>query len=159
VKLSEPQFFEPVPIGINCQSGFIAFDEGERRLVPHDPNYRQRHVLQGRWEPGGPAEIPGGSLLSRLLRGSFEGDDDANEKIDLIAEIAGAAALGHGTRHIAPKAAVLLGHTAENGKSQVLDLLRGLLPAGGVSSVPPSRFGDDRHILVLRSSQMIQFIR
>jgi putative DNA primase/helicase len=44
---------------------------------------------------------------------------------------------------------VLLGRTAENGKSQVLDLLRGLLPPGAVSSVPPSRFGDDRHIVKL----------
>jgi Family of unknown function (DUF5906) len=34
-------------------------------------------------------------------------------------------------------------------KSQVLGLVRGLLPPGAVSSVPPSRFGDDRHIVKL----------
>jgi hypothetical protein len=65
--------------------------------------------------------------LARLLNGSFDGDDDADEKIDLIAEIAGATALGHGPRHTRPKAVVLLGRTAENGKSQILDLLRGLV--------------------------------
>jgi phage/plasmid-associated DNA primase len=77
------------------------------------------------------------------------GDPDAEDKISLIAEIAGAAALGYGPRHAAPKAAVLLGRTAENGKSQILDLLRGLLPAGAVSSVPPTKFGDDRHSVKL----------
>jgi phage/plasmid-associated DNA primase len=147
--LSKPGFFDARPAGINCENGFISFEEGGPRLLPHSRKHRQRHVIPARWEPGSPAEIPNGSLLARLLRGSFEGDDDANAKIDLLAEIAGAAALGYGPRHTAPKAAVLLGRTAENGKSQVLDLLRGLLPPGAVSSVPPSRFGDDRHIVKL----------
>jgi P4 family phage/plasmid primase-like protien len=147
--LSKPAFFDAHPAGINCQNGFISFEEGGPRLLPHAPEHRQRHVISARWKPGNPAEIPTGSRLARLLRGSFEGDDDDNAKIELLAEIAGAAALGYGPRHTAPKAAVLLGRTAENGKSQVLDLLRGLLPPGAVSSVPPSRFGDDRHIVKL----------
>jgi hypothetical protein len=149
VILSAPNFFEARRVGINCQTGFITFEQGTPQLLPHDPEHRQRHVIPARWEPGGSPEIPDGSLLARLLHGSFEGDDDANKKIDLIAEIAGAAALGHGPKHTAPKAVVLLGRTAENGKSQILDLLRGLLPLGAVSSVPPSRFGDDRHIVKL----------
>jgi phage/plasmid-associated DNA primase len=147
--LSTPGHFDARPAGINCENGFISFEEGGPRLLPHARKHRQRHVIPARWEPGSPTEIPTGSLLARLLRGSFEGDEDAEAKIDLLAEIAGAAALGYGPRHTAPKAAVLLGRTAENGKSQVLDLLRGLLPPGAVSSVPPSRFGDDRHIVKL----------
>jgi phage/plasmid-associated DNA primase len=147
--LSDPAFFEARPAGINCLSGFITFDKGGPHVVPHAPEHRQRHVIPGRWEPGSPAEIPGGSLLARLLRGSFEGDDDAAAKADLLGEIAGAAALGYGPKLTAPKAVVLLGRTAENGKSQILDLLRGLLPPGAVSSVPPSRFGDDRHVVKL----------
>lgn len=147
--LSEPGFFEARPAGINCMSGFIAFDKDGPHLSPHAPEHRQRHVVPAHWKSDSPAEIPEGSLLARLLNGSFDGDDDADEKIDLIAEIAGAAALGHGPRHTRPKAVVLLGRTAENGKSQILDLLRGLLPASAVSSVPPSRFGDDRHIVKL----------
>jgi len=117
--------------------------------LPHSPEHRQRHVIPGRWEPDSAEEIPDGSLLAQLLCGSFEGDDDAGAKIDLLREIAGAAVLGYGPKLTAPKAAVLLGRTAENGKSQILDLLRGLLPPGAVSSVPPSRFGDDRHVVKL----------
>ncbi len=148
--LSEPAFFEGRRVGINCRSGFISFEVGgPAKLLPHSPEHRQRHVLSGCWEHGSPAELTDGSLLARLLRGSFEGDEDADQKIDLLGEIAGAAALGHAAKHTAPKAVVLLGRTAENGKSQILDLLRGLLPPSAVSSVPPSRFGDDRHIVKL----------
>jgi P4 family phage/plasmid primase-like protien len=89
--------------------------------------------------------------LAQLLRGSFRGDSDADEKIALLAEIAGAAALGYGTRHIAPKAVVLIGRTAENGKSQVLEVLRGLLPPSAISSVPPNKFGDEKYAVKLVS--------
>jgi phage/plasmid-associated DNA primase len=147
--LGERDFFHARPLGINCLSGFIAFDQDEPRLLPHVPGHRQRYVLSGRWEPGQLEGLPDGSLLAGLLHGVFAGDDDCGAKIDLIAEIAGAAALGHGTRHISPKAVVLLGRTAENGKSQILDLLRGLLPTGAVSSLPPSKFGDERHVVKL----------
>jgi putative DNA primase/helicase len=147
--LSQSTFFDIRPAGINCLSGFITFDHGGPRLVPHAPEHRQRHVIPAQWEPGGRAETTEGSLLTRLLGGSFEGDEDADAKVDLLGEIAGAAALGHGPRLTSPKAVVLLGRTAENGKSQILDLLRGLLPPGAVSSVPPSRFGDDRHSVKL----------
>jgi putative DNA primase/helicase len=147
--LSEPDFFAGHRLGINCLSGFISFGTGEPVLVPHDREHRQRHVLQGRWEPGPSTALPEGSLLARLLGGCFLDDADAEEKVALLAEIAGAAALGHGTGHIAPKATILLGRTAENGKSQVLDLLRGLLPPSAVSSLPPSKFGDDRHLAKL----------
>jgi putative DNA primase/helicase len=147
--LRQRDFFDARPAGINCETGFISFDQSGPHLLPHSPEHRQRHVIPGHWEPGSQAEIPESSLLARLLRGSFQDDEDADAKISLLAEIAGAAALGHGPHLTAPKATVLLGRTAENGKSQILDLLRGLLPPGAVSSVPPSRFGDDRHIVKL----------
>ena len=147
--LNRRDYFERRPLGINCLSGFIEFDKAGPSLSPHHGKHRQRHVLPGRWENDGAKEFPESSLLARLLHGSFQDDPDIDEKIDLLGEIAGAAALGHGPRHIAPKAVILLGRTAENGKSQVLDLLRGLLPPSAVSSVPPSRFGDDRHIVKL----------
>ena len=38
---------------------------------------------------------------------------------------------------------------AGNGKSQILDLLRGLLPDTAVSSVPPTKFDDEKHLVKL----------
>jgi P4 family phage/plasmid primase-like protien len=89
--------------------------------------------------------------LARLLHGSFEGDPDPDDKINLLAEVAASAALGYAPRLIKPKAVVLVGTTAENGKSQFLDMIRGLLPPDATSSLPPGKFGEDRYVVQLAS--------
>jgi phage/plasmid-associated DNA primase len=66
-----------------------------------------------------------------------------------LAEIAGAAALGYGSRVRQPKAVILEGQTAENGKSQVLDLFRGLLPKQAVASIPAAKMGDQHFVVGL----------
>ncbi|MBW7057625.1 toprim domain-containing protein [Paracoccus bogoriensis] len=145
-----PGFFDAPPAGINCASGFIRFDaEGTPQLEPHHRQHRCRHTLPGRWQPGASGTPPEGSLLARLLTGSFKGDPEAEAKCALLAEVCGAAALGYATRLMQPRAVVLHGKTAENGKSQVLELARGLLPASAVCSVPASKMGDERHVIGL----------
>jgi P4 family phage/plasmid primase-like protien len=149
-----PDFFERTPLGINCQSGFVTIaPDGRAQLDPHHPDYRCRHILPGRWSdtPNGrdPISPPIESLLGRLLYGIFAGDDDATEKRQLLAEIAGAAALGFGTRLRQPKAVIFYGNRAENGKSQILDLLRGLLPPDAVASITAGKMGDERFIVHL----------
>ncbi len=145
-----PGFFETPPAGINCASGFIRFDaEGTPCLEPHHRQHRCRHTLPGRWQPGAIGTPPTGSLLARLLTGSFKGDPEAEAKCALLAEVCGAAALGYATRLMQPRAVVLHGKTAENGKSQVLELARGLLPVSAICSVPASKMGDERHVIGL----------
>ena len=109
-------------------------------------------MLPGHWTPEviDPENPPPDSLLGRLLYGTFKGDPDAADKRKLLAEVAGSAAVGFGPRLRRPKAIVLLGELAENGKSQILEAIRGLLPASAVASVSASKFGDDRHIVRLR---------
>jgi P4 family phage/plasmid primase-like protien len=80
--------------------------------------------------------------MQKLLQGCFLGDVDAGAKMDMLAEIAGIAAAGMATRIKEPKAMVFVGRSAENGKSQVLAMLRSLLPRSAVSSISPARFGD-----------------
>jgi len=115
--------------------------------VPHDPEHRQRHVLPGKWQAGRLEVLSANSLLGKLLGGCFNEDPEAAQKIALLAELAGAVALGCGTMF--KKAVVLLGPTAQNGKSQILDLLRGLLPASAISTIPPGKFGDEHHLVGL----------
>ncbi|MEE9126500.1 MAG: phage/plasmid primase, P4 family, partial [Planctomycetota bacterium] len=152
--LNRPRFFTDAPAGINCRSGFIRFGaDGTPRLETHDREHRQRHVLPGSWTEG-QSSVYEDSLLQRLLEGSFHGDQDAAAKCDLLAEVAGSAALGHATKLSAPKALVLHGPSAENGKSQMLDLLRGLLPTGAVSSIAPARFGNRTFAVHLAGKQL-----
>ena len=156
--LARPNFFAEAPVGINCASGFIAFAQnGEPTLRPHDPEHRRRHVLKGDWNGNGTLDLEEiflgfeslGLLLPRLLRGVFLDDPDAQQKRLLLAEIAGAAALGYGSRLRQPKAVILEGKTAENGKSQVLDLFRGLLPPQAVASIPAAKMGDQHFVVGL----------
>jgi P4 family phage/plasmid primase-like protien len=157
-------FAETVP-GINCLNGFIVFNnEGEATLLPHSPEHRCRHVIAAEWSRRPVDENRmRGSLLSRLLVGCFKSDasgkrsdkeveearKDAEDKIKVLAEVMGAAALGMATRIQAPKAVVLLGPSAQNGKSQVLDIIRGLLPPSAVSSIPAGKMGDEKHLIQL----------
>ncbi len=136
-------FFDHVAVGINCASGFIRFDDtGDARLEAHSPDHRCRHTLPGRWPKAFAEEERRTLLLERLLDGCFKDDGDKREKADLLAEIAGIAALGLATKIIRPKALVLKGELAENGKSQVLDVLRSLLPRSAISAISPARFDD-----------------
>jgi putative DNA primase/helicase len=156
--LERPDFFADAPAGINCGSGFISFaPDGTPSLEPHNRDHRCRHVLRGIWHGEGavdPEEVFRAlkgvdSLLAKLLQGVFLTDPDAQEKRQLLAEIAGAAVLGYGSKLRQPKAVILEGKTAENGKSQVLDLFRGLLPSDAVASISAGKMGDERFLVGL----------
>jgi P4 family phage/plasmid primase-like protien len=150
--LTRPEFFGQAPDGINCASGFIRFaPDGTPTLEPHDPEHRCRHALRGHWTgPSSELEMRGALAFSflgtGLLQGVFRGDPDAGEKMALLQEIAGAVAIGYGTRLRQPKAIILKGETAENGKSQILDLFRSLLPEEAIASITAAKMGDEHFI-------------
>ena len=148
--LHRARFFANAPTGINCASGFITFGvDGAPKLCPHDPEHRHRHILAGRWPRLFTKEQLETSLLRRLLNGCFKGDDDGQRKKKLLGEIAGVAALGQATRMVEPKAIVLVGKFAENGKSQILAVLRALLPKEAVSNISPAKFDDRTYLCQL----------
>jgi phage/plasmid-associated DNA primase len=152
VVMAQPGFFKGAPTGINCASGFIRFDDddGQPRLIDHDRDHGCRHVLPGSWSPDMPAEPRPDSMLYRLIYGPmFDGDADADKKIDLVAELLGATALGYATKLAHPKAVILQGVTADNGKSQILDLCRGLLPEDAITSIPPNKFSEPAYLVKL----------
>ena len=143
-------FFEKPRIGINCRSGFILLDEdGTPEVIDHSHEHRVRHVLAGGWPIKTAENAARASLLVKLLQGCFKDDEDAEDKINLLGEVAGAAALGYATRLRQPKAIVLKGEKADNGKSQVLDILRGLLPTHATTSVALGKFSDEKYLVKL----------
>ncbi|TDH60799.1 hypothetical protein E2C06_20080 [Dankookia rubra] len=137
------RFFAEAAAGINCSSGFISFAaDGTPSLVAHSPDHRHRHVIAGHWPCNVSTDVKATSLLHRLLHGCFQNDHDSDAKMDLLAEVAGIAALGQATRIVQPKALICVGKQAENGKSQMLAMLRSLLPKSAVSVISPARFAD-----------------
>jgi phage/plasmid-associated DNA primase len=151
--LNEAEFFVIPARGINCRNGFVSFAaDGTPALTKHQAEHRCRHVLRGRWDKWlaqAAEDPPPGSLLDKLLTGCFLGDPDAGDKCKFVGELAGAAATGHGTRLRQPKGVIFKGEKANNGKSQLLDLLRAMLPESAVASLSASRFSDDRFVVHL----------
>ena len=144
-------FFGHAEPGINCENGFVRFSqEGRPELVRHHPDHRSRHMLPGSWRPVSNPDLPKDCLLSRFLKGLFRDDADAAEKQALLQEVAGAVVAGLGTRLRQPKAVVLYGRSANNGKSTVLDLLEGLLGAAACSHVSPHRFDQPNAAIAMR---------
>jgi len=151
----QPGFFDAPTAGIPCQNGIIQFKEGEAKLLPHHPDHRNRHVLPVTWDGKIVDEPPGGSLLKRYLDGVFADDDDAGEKRAVLAEIAGVALAGCATEIAAPKAIVLHGSSAENGKSQYQNLLRGLVPANAQVTLSPSMLSSPRNVATLDGAVLV----
>lgn len=136
--LRQRDFFHDAPVGVACRSGFIALNQsGEASLVAHNRDQRQRHLIDAEWSDQVWKAAETGSLLHTLISGCFDRDEHAYQHSQLLGEMLGAAAFGLGTRIGEPKAIVLLGESAGNGKSQCLEMLRGLLPGHATAAVAP----------------------
>lgn len=144
--LDAPGFFASARQGINCANGLLLVDGYDAPILePHHPDHRLRHCLNMDFDSTRSWYPPEGSLLETLLNGCIGADEDAADKIDLLAETCGAVVLGMGTKLTAPKCIVLLGETAENGKSQFLAALKGLVPAEAVSTITPQQMGHEQY--------------
>ena len=143
-----PEFFDDAPIGLNCQSGFIRLDSKKKpELIPHAAALRQRFCITAEWGPD--AKVTPSPLTERYFSGIW-GDGKASiEGRTLLEEILGAACAGLGTKLKSPKAFVLHGPSAANGKSQFIHLVRGMLPRTAHSAIAPSEMGKEQFLAEL----------
>ena len=144
-----PGYFDMPSKGIPCQNGFIVIDDGKAALKPHNPDHRNRYVLACDWNGELLTEPPEGSMLRRLITGCFQDDPEADLKQALLQEIAGGALIGVTTSLASPKAIILLGERAGNGKSQLIDMYRGLVPSHAIAALSPAQFSDERLVVAL----------
>lgn len=147
---------DDAPVGVNLANGFLRIlPDGSVSLEKHSPEHRQLHVLPGSWEPReydgcSDYSLPHDSLLNRLLDGSFRDDEDKEEKAALLQEVAGVALARHAARLEKAKFILLHGPGANNGKSQVLDMLKGMFPPDVVAAISPEDWGQDTKAVALR---------
>ncbi len=139
-------FFADAPVGANVTNGFIKIDDDGKVLFGrHDPNHRQRSVLNIPWDANVP-EKPSG-LLKIFLDGTFGDPSKGLQKLAL--QILGVAIVGSSTRLTQPKAFVLFGPSASNGKSQFLELIRSLVPNEAIGNISPGDFGKEQFVAEL----------
>jgi hypothetical protein len=148
--LGNSRFFDNPTVALNAANAVITIDPaGVVRTRPHDPDDRFRFTIPADFNLNTDMIPPPGSMLHTLLEGAFRDDPDAADKMWLVAEILGAAAFGLATRMPQPKAFVLHGESANNGKSTIASLISCLLPEGAVSAIKPAQFADDARVVNL----------
>ena len=140
-----PDFFDNPPIGINCDSGFIRLRPKQKPvLMPHSADLRQRFCVSAEWRPG--ACVLPSPLTERFFSGIWSGRGTAVEGRRLLEEILGVTLAGLSTKLKSPKAFVLHGSSAANGKSQFIQLLQGILPSSAHSAISPSDMGKEQFL-------------
>ena len=146
---SEPRFFEDQPMGVNCKNGFLQMSYDKKpKLLDHDPNHKQRFVFDAKWNDEDFVFL---GYLKKLLNGCFLGLDEIvkGQLIRVIQQILGVSITGIATKLSAPICFVLYGPSASNGKSQILELIRSLLPKNACSSIPLADLGKEQYLIEL----------
>jgi putative DNA primase/helicase len=119
--------------GINFANGFLT-DEFE--LLPHDPAFGMTYVLPYRYLP----EMAGRSpMFHQLLHDVWGQDPDFEDKIQCLREAMAATLF-----QVAPRfgrAICLLG-IAHSGKTTIMEIASGLMPAHAKCAVSPTVWGD-----------------
>ena len=153
-RLEKPDAFEGAPTGISCKNGFLSLEDENVTLVPHAPEQKCLACLPVEWR--GTEELPPEKhvLIDQLLNGVFKDDPEKIEKIALIEELLGLALFGGTMSLPRPKAVVFIGPSAENGKSQVLEVITGLVPVAFKSNLSPAQMGDEKLVLALDGARL-----
>lgn len=131
-KVSRP-LVNTAMVGINFANGYLTQDG---RLLPHEPAYGATYCLPYRYLPELADRCP---RWLAFLNDRWARDADREAKITALQEAMCATLMGFAPRL---QRAVLLVGVARSGKSQVLKVMRGLLPEEAVSNIPPNTWGD-----------------
>ena len=146
VMLNSNRFFENAAKGVNMLNGFVKISEdGIVELLQHHADLRQRFCLQYSYRPRVTAAHSG--LLDTLFTGCFGAESE--EYGSLILQMYGASICGVGTRLKEPKAFILYGQSAANGKSTIQEVLRRILPHGVICSISPGDMDKEQYLAKL----------
>ncbi len=146
-RLASEGFFSKAPPGVAFADGFAVVDKDGVRLVAHSPEHRAATAIPGAFPTSPPAPVEWFGLLRML----FQGDDDAQQKVDLIQEFIGAALLG-----IAPQyqRALLCVGEGSDGKSSLLGAIEDLFPDNQRTAITPQQWGDEKRLAALALSRL-----
>lgn len=146
--VSNQDFFAEAEVGLACPGGFYSIVGGVTNLVPLTPAHRQRVGLDI-------TPIPGPTpLFDDFLAQTFKAQDD-NEKqqqIALIQEIAGAVMLG--LMPLYQKAILFYDPYGRAGKGTLESILRLLVPKVFITAVSPFAWKEPYFIAALAGARL-----
>jgi putative DNA primase/helicase len=118
--------------GVNFANGFLTED---LELLDHNPDFGTTYVLPYRYVPED-TECP---MFMRYLHDSWGHDPDFQDKMAALQEAMAATMMGIAPRY---QQAICLFGQAGSGKSRIPEILKGLMPSGCFSAVPPTEWAD-----------------
>jgi len=130
-------FFDEERIGIAFQNGFVTTDGNHVKLMNHSPAHRARHGFDFEYDPD--AKAP---RFRDFLQEIFYNDDQRDQKIQLLQEFIGAGLFGFAVDR---DKALFLHGTGEDGKSQLVKIIDGVMPERAIANVTPQKMADEKH--------------
>lgn len=128
-----PGHFDEALPGIAFSNGFALVSNDGVRMVGHASAHRARHAY-----PFAFAERDDCRFRSFLVD-CFEGDEDADAKIQIIREFIGACIIGKATQF---QLALVMKGEGSNGKGVCMSAIEKCMPENSVVAIPPQRMGD-----------------
>ena len=141
--VSNDTFFSKAPVGTVCPSGFYRVVDAGYAMEPLTANDRQRVGINVT-----PLVMPT-PLFNSFLDETFASsvDNEKNQQIALMQEIAGAMFLGLMPKH--HKAVLFFDPYGRAGKGTMERILRGLVPDEFIGAVDPFRWNDEYYAATL----------
>ena len=128
--------FADAPMGIAFANGFVQVVGGMIVVHQHSPDQLVRHA-----HPFAYAGVAPHPLFDQMLLDIFADTDpmDRAARIDLLQEFIGISVIGEATKY---QRVLVLHGDGGNGKSQVVEIARAIVPGNGAVSVPPQLWAE-----------------
>jgi putative DNA primase/helicase len=120
-------------LGINFANGFL---DMSLQLHEHSPTFGKTFTMPFNYVPARQHEC---HRFIKLLEDAWGDDLDYDDKVKALQEVMCATMFGVGPRY---QRSVLLYGPGGTGKSQVLDILRAMMPENAVCALPPHKWGE-----------------
>lgn len=131
-QVTHPLGDEPT-VGVNFANGFLTTD---LELVPHDPKYGATYTLTYRYMP---EMATTARRFHRFLDSVWGHTEDFEERVVMLRTALAATLFGIAWRF---ETAFCMIGVPRSGKSQMLNLVEALMPAGSVASINPDQWHD-----------------
>jgi P4 family phage/plasmid primase-like protien len=127
-------FFSTAPPGLVFKDTHVSVVDGAIRKSPHSTDNRARFAYDFEYVEDEPV------AFLKAVRGMFKPDSDIEEKVRFIGEFAGVSLLGSATRL---QRWVLLKGLGDDGKSTLIEMIRGAMPKGSTCSIKPEELENE----------------
>lgn len=131
--LTERALEENPELGVNFANGFLDMNGV---LHDHSPTFGKTFTMPFNYVEARRHEC---HRWFSMLETAWGDDADFQEKVDALQEVMAATMFGLGPKY---QRAILLYGKGGTGKSQVLDILRAMMPPNAVCALPPHQWGE-----------------